>query len=198
MLIFLAYVFKKHRVNTKEFPCRYGQTVMIERLGRSWKGKYPFDIFGEEYIYRHEYTNQDNGRWTAKITLDLDPTHKINGKSWGYFVELESMQLRVIKDAPADFKLIPKCPDVHRPSSLMRFLLLLAKENPKIDVEYCNNWITEYNQRKKNQSPLVLNKVDKDKDKDKHKDKDKEKSQAPSSTSEKRKKNSSKDEIDNE
>ena len=193
MLKFLAYVFKMHRVNTKEYPCRYGQTVRIARLGRTWKDKYPFDVFDEDYIYRHQYTNQDNGIWTANISLDLDPTHKVNDKSWGFWIESESMQLYVTKDAPADFTLIPKCPDVHRPSSSMRFLLELSKTNPKIDAEYCKNWLKKYDQRKKNQLPLVSNKVDKDKDKDK----DKEKSQPPSSNSKKNNKDSSKSEIDN-
>lgn len=166
MLILIAWTFLLHGLNTTYVPCKYGQIVRIERLGRDWKGKFPFDIYDRDFHYREPYTNQDDGRWKSQISLELDPERKVSSKSYGYYVEVTSDQLKLIKDAPADVSKIPAAPDVHRPSSVIRQLIKIGKYDSSIDVDWCENWLKIYEANKTGSS----RQEDKSKDNNNNKD----------------------------
>lgn len=166
-------MFKIHGLNTTYVPCKYGQIVRIERLGRDWKGKYPFNIYDRNFRHRDKYTNQDDGRWKSQISLDLDPERKVTKTSYGYYIEVTSDQLKLIKDAPADVSKIPPCPDVHRPSSTVRELVKLAKFDKSIDLEWCNNWLKIYEANKSQSSPPQAKNKENDNEKENSKNQEK-------------------------
>ena len=196
-------MFKVHTLNTNYVPWRYGQVLHIERLGREWKGTYPFDIYDSKITVQSKdlYCDESNGHWKIGGIIDLNSDRLMGREPYPLLIETNVLECRLVKNTPTQNVNSIKAPVLHRPSSVVRYLIERAKAGDKrIDVKFCNEWLKLYYQAKKHGTSVLQQRkakeqsAEKEKEKDKNKEKEKEKEKDKDQEKEKEKdKNKEKD-----
>ena len=150
----VAVLWIQHKLNTNYIPWRPNQVVHIERRGRQWKGNLPFDIYDDSchFVTRDLYDDQNNGWWKFGGWIDLNRDHLIGKTPYAVLVEASVCDCKMIEDAPETLIKSLKAPAFHRPSSTTRYLIeRYEKGDERVDVDFCNRWLSEYKKSKKSQ-----------------------------------------------
>ena len=151
---FIAVVFIKRGLNDTPVPWQYGMQVKLQRLGREWKGKLPFNIYAPKLIFTTTelLVDHGNGHWKSMCWLNLN-TKPNQRRGDEYMIQVEIIGGELLYYKGASNKMITKLDffDVHRPKSIMRYLFENGDEmGLEVDKEFCQNFLKAYDIAQKN------------------------------------------------